>query len=156
MGAEVDSHTRNKRASQATLRPEPIKSTSLCRIRHPKFDNLILQSDTNTVNAPNDPPEKASVWQRTPHANLIRYQPSEVYFARFRVKGKLFRRSLKTNVITVARLRLADIEKSERQRAQSAGAVAAGKMTFGDFRVLQPPMPGMFNIFKNPPQAPTV
>ena len=32
----------------------------------------------------------------------------------------------------------------------------AAKMTFGDFRVLQPPMPGSFNIFKNPPQAPTV
>jgi integrase len=63
---------------------------------------------------------------------LVRYQASGIYFARFRVKGKLFRRSLKTNVITVDRLRLADIEKSERQRAQSAGAVAAGKMTFGD------------------------
>ena len=31
----------------------------------------------------------------------------------------------------------------------------AGKMTFGDFRVLRPPMPGMWNIFKNPPQTPT-
>jgi hypothetical protein len=30
------------------------------------------------------------------------------------------------------------------------------KMTWGDFRVLQPPMPGKFNIFKDPPVIPTV
>jgi len=34
-----------------------------------------------------------SGWQTTPHTNLIRYEPSGTYFARFRVKGKLFRRS---------------------------------------------------------------
>jgi myo-inositol 2-dehydrogenase/D-chiro-inositol 1-dehydrogenase len=32
----------------------------------------------------------------------------------------------------------------------------AAKMTWGDFRVLQPPMPGAHNIFKTPPQVPTV
>ena len=84
----------------------------------PHSPSQICQSDTDTVNAPHDPPEKASVWQRTPHANLVRYQASGIYFARFRVKGKLFRRSLKTNVITVARLRLADLEKAERQPEQ--------------------------------------
>jgi hypothetical protein len=35
-----------------------------------------------------------SPWQKTHFANLIRYKPSQVYFARFRVKGKLIRRSL--------------------------------------------------------------
>src|ERR1035438_6913703 len=73
-----------------------------------------------------------SDWQKTAYTNLIRYKPSQVYFARFRVEGKLFRRSLKTNHITVARLRLADLEKCEQQKAQSANAVVSGKMTFGD------------------------
>jgi integrase len=77
-------------------------------------------------------PEKDSVWQKTPFVNLIRYKPSQVYFARFKIGGKLIRRSLKTNVITVAKLRMADLEKSERQKAQSANAVTNGKMTFGD------------------------
>jgi hypothetical protein len=42
-------------------------------------------------------------WQETQHSNLIRYIPSGVYYARMRVKGKLIRRSLKTNVLTVAK-----------------------------------------------------
>jgi hypothetical protein len=77
-------------------------------------------------------PEKDSVWQKTPFVNLVRYKPSQVYFARFRIKGKLIRRSLKTTHITVAKLRMADLEKSERQKAQSVTAVVNGKMTFGD------------------------
>lgn len=48
------------------------------------------------------------------------------------MKGKLIRRSLKTNQLTVAKLRLSDLEKSERQRTQSINAVANGKMTFQD------------------------
>ncbi len=71
-------------------------------------------------------------WQKTPYANLIRYKPSQTYFARIRVKGKLIRRSLKTKSPSVAKLRLADLEKSERQRVHSASAVIGGRMTFGD------------------------
>ena len=92
------------------------------------IDNLILP----LVNESNDQSEKDSVWQKTHFSNLSRYKPSQVYFARFRVKGKLIRRSLKTDQISVAKLRLADLEKSEPQRTQSAHAVANGKMTFGD------------------------
>ena len=84
------------------------------------------------MNANNAQPEPVSDWQKTPYANLIRYKPSQVYFARIRVKGKLIRRSLKTDQITVAKLRLADLEKSERQKVQSIAAVANGKMTFGN------------------------
>jgi len=84
------------------------------------------------VLAADDQPEKDSVWQKTPYANLIRYKPSQVYFARIRVRGKLIRRSLKTNVITVAKMRLADLEKCEQQKAQHVQAVTNGKMTFGD------------------------
>jgi integrase len=94
------------------------------------LDILIPPSDTvrmeNAKTAPND------VWQNTRHTNLIRYKPSGTLFARFKVKGKLVRRSLKTTAITVAMLRLTDLEREERQRAESQSAVASGKMTFGD------------------------
>ena len=76
--------------------------------------------------------ESDSLWQKTPYTNLLRYKPSQIYFARLRVKGKLIRRSLKTNSITVAKLRLADLEKNEQQKAHSVQAVSSGKMTFGD------------------------
>ena len=78
------------------------------------------------------PSEADSDWQKTPYSNLIRYKPSGTYFARIRVKGKLIRRSLKTKSLSVAKLRLADFEKSERSRVHSAAAVVQGKMTFGD------------------------
>jgi hypothetical protein len=84
------------------------------------------------VKAQNDQPENDSVWQKTPFVNLVRYKPSQVYFARLRINGKLIRKSLKTNQITVAKLRLADLEKGERQKARSLTAVANGKMTFAD------------------------
>ena len=43
--------------------------------------------------------EKDSEWQKTPYANLVRYKSSAIYFARFRVRGKLIRRGLKTSQI---------------------------------------------------------
>ena len=58
--------------------------------------------------------------------------PSGVYFARIRVRGKLIRRSLKTNATSVAKLRLADLEKTERQRIEIQGAVPSGNRRFGD------------------------
>jgi integrase len=77
-------------------------------------------------------PDNESVWQKTPFANLIRYKPSQTYFARLRIKGKLIRRSLKTTTFSVAKLRLADLESAERKRTRSSAAVLQGKMTFGD------------------------
>jgi integrase len=76
--------------------------------------------------------EKESDWQKTPYANLVRYKSSGMYFARFRVRGKLIRRGLKTRQISVAKLRLADLEKQERQRAEHQTAVADGVMAFAD------------------------
>ncbi len=77
-------------------------------------------------------PKQELLWQNTPHANLVRYVPSETYFARIRVGGKLIRRSLKTKVLSVAKLRLADLEKAERQANESASALEGGKMIFAD------------------------
>jgi hypothetical protein len=76
--------------------------------------------------------EKTSAWLKTPYANLIRYQSSGKYFARLRIKGKLIVRSLKTNAITVAKLRLADLEKEERQKVENLVSAIDGTMTFGD------------------------
>jgi integrase len=93
-------------------------------------DFLILQFDTVCVNHSIAIPK--DLWQKTPFANLIRYVPSGVYFSRIRVRGKLIRRSLKTNKLAVAKLRLSDLAKVERQRIEVQGAVANGNMTFGD------------------------
>jgi len=76
------------------------------------------------MNADNEQSESASEWQKTPFANLVRFKRSQIYFARIRVKGKLIRKSLKTDKVSVAKLRLADFEKSERQKIQSISAVA--------------------------------
>ena len=79
-----------------------------------------------------EPRAKESPWQRTQYANLIRYKPSKKYFARIRISGKLIRRSLKTSVLSVAKLRLGDLEKKERQLAEHQTAAADGRMSFGD------------------------
>ena len=77
-------------------------------------------------------PLAASDWQKTQFANLVRYVPSGVYFARFKVRGKLIRKSLKTDSLSVAKLRLDDLEKLERTSAESHANATRGKMTFGD------------------------
>jgi len=74
----------------------------------------------------------SSQWANSPVANLVRYVPSGIYFARARVGGKLIRRSLKTDVLSVAQLRLSDLLKAERQGVESRASVSKGKMTFGD------------------------
>jgi hypothetical protein len=71
-------------------------------------------------------------WQKTQYSNLIRYVPSGTYFARLRVNGNLIRNSLKTDVLSVARLRLGDLEKAESESAEARQSVRQGKMTFGD------------------------
>ena len=70
-------------------------------------------------------------WQKTQYSNLIRYVPSGTYYARLRVKGKLIRKSLKTDLISVAKLRLSDLEKAEREAAERQKETSQGKMTFG-------------------------
>jgi integrase len=70
-------------------------------------------------------------WQKTPVANLVRHVQSGNYYARIRLRGKLIWKSLKTDRISVAKLRLSDFHKQERHRAEAHKAVARGKMTFG-------------------------
>jgi hypothetical protein len=50
-------------------------------------------------NVPSPTESKADVeWAKTPYHNLIRYKPSDNYFGRVRVNGKLIRRSLETHI----------------------------------------------------------
>ena len=88
-----------------------------------------IQAGANAANPNKD-------WQKTSYANLIRYVPSGIYYARLRVKGKLIRKSLKTDVLSVGKLRLGDFEKQERQRAESGESAAHGRMTMGDAMTL--------------------
>jgi integrase len=78
------------------------------------------------------PATSQSRWQKTQYANLIRYVPSGVYFARVRVGGKLFRRSLATHSLSVAKLKLGDLEKTERTKLEQTARLVAGKAIFRD------------------------
>jgi hypothetical protein len=66
-----------------------------------------LLSDTTCAKAAEQTSSSADLLQKSHYANLVRYVPSEIYFARIRVKGKLIRKSLKTDTLSVAKLRLA-------------------------------------------------
>jgi integrase len=70
-------------------------------------------------------------WQKS-GVNLYRYVPTGTYYARVRIQGKLKEHSLNTDKITVARLRLNDFVKEERQRAASLTNAGRGKMAGGD------------------------
>jgi integrase len=86
---------------------------------------------TSTIQSRADNAKSQSDWVKTPVANMIRYKPSGIYFARVRIRGKLFRRTLKTDVMSVAKLRLRDFIK-DRQEEMGDCSVLTGKMTVGD------------------------
>lgn len=71
--------------------------------------------ETTNVQSTAEIAERQSDWVKTPFANMIRYKPSGIYFARVRIRGKLFRQSLKTNVLSVAKLRLGDFIKDKEE-----------------------------------------
>lgn len=76
--------------------------------------------------------ESASLWTKAPVANLVRYEPSGIYFARAKVRGKLIRKSLDTNILSVAKLRLADVLDAEHRAVAPSQTKIVGKMTIGD------------------------
>ncbi len=59
-------------------------------------------------------------WERTNVTNLLRNRQSGTYYARVKVNGKQKWRSLDTAVFTVAKLRVADVEKTIRSQARAA------------------------------------
>jgi integrase len=76
--------------------------------------------------------ESDGVWTKAPVANLVRYESSGIYFARAKVRGKLVRKSLDTNILSVAKLRLADVLDAEHRAVAPSQTKIIGKMTFGD------------------------
>lgn len=70
-------------------------------------------------------------WQKTQVRNLFRYIPSKTFYARFRAGGNIIRKSLKTTVLSVAKLRLPDVIREYRAKYESSDAVSTGKMTVG-------------------------
>ena len=115
---------------------QPLLSKYLQTSKNSEIDFLILRFDTDDVNlSPNQSPagpSKAQDWQKTQYANLIRYVPSGTYFARLRVSGKLIVRSLKTRTLTVAKLKLADLEKELRSQAESGVKLTEGAVPFDE------------------------
>jgi integrase len=85
---------------------------------------------SNSLQSDNESADTA--WRKTHFANLVRYVPSGTYFARIRVRGKLIRKSLKTDVLSVAKLRLADFVKDHREGAEVAKTASKGRMTIGE------------------------
>jgi integrase len=73
-----------------------------------------------------------SVWQKTKTQHLIRYLPKGTFYAYFKVGGKPFRKSLRTDVYSVAKLRLADHIAEQRELAEASANHAAGRLTFAD------------------------
>jgi hypothetical protein len=65
-------------------------------------------------------------------ANLVRFVRSGVYFSRIRVQGKLIRRSIKTDTLSVAKLRFGDLKKVERQWVEIQGGPSSGNLRFGE------------------------
>jgi integrase len=83
-----------------------------------------------------DNAETESDWVKTQYSNIIRYKPSGIFFARVRVRGKLFRQSLKTNKVGVAKLRLGEFIKDRQDEMGDDSAAKSGKMTVGDAAII--------------------
>ena len=78
--------------------------------------------------AKNSTADQAKTWQPTQYANIVQHVPSGVYYARLRVKGKLIWRSLKTDKISIAKLRLTDVEEEERKKSEAGFVQAKDKI----------------------------
>jgi integrase len=72
-----------------------------------------------------------SDWETTGTQNLIRYVPSGTFFARFKIGRKLIRKSLNTQTLSTAKLRLRDMIHEYRARIEAGAALKSGKLTVG-------------------------
>ncbi|MDQ2867403.1 MAG: tyrosine-type recombinase/integrase [Verrucomicrobiota bacterium] len=75
--------------------------------------------------------EKVKTWQKTRLQNLIRHK-SGVYYARAFANGKEIWKSLRTSHFSVAKVKLADFLREQRERRSAAESARDGKMTFAD------------------------
>src|SRR5438067_13907730 len=70
-------------------------------------------------------------WQKTRLQNLVRHK-SGGYYARAFADGKEIWKSLKTSHFSVAKAKLADFLKEQRERRRALDSARNGKMTFAD------------------------
>ncbi len=70
-----------------------------------------------------------------------------------RVAGKLIRQSLKTDLLSVAKLRLADMENNEREAVAVRKSTSKGRMTFGDCVGIFKTQTEASNLIKPPAKA---
>ena len=112
--------------TQPPFRPLIIKHLRLLFGIRLYFYSLILQLVFMQTKTPD------KIWQKAPVANLYRYVPTGVYYARPRIKGKEKSKCLETDKLSVAKLRLADFISAEQRKATASGNLINGKMTFGD------------------------
>src|SRR5205085_1688590 len=94
----------------------------------PRTTDLIPPSDTVAMQSKKAEPKR--LWTKAPVANMVRYEPTGIYFIRAKVRGKLIRASLETNVLSVAKQRLSD-RLDAAHRSVPASTKIVGKMTFG-------------------------
>ena len=65
--------------------------------------------------------DQTKTWQSTQYANVVPHVPSGVYYAPLRIKGKLIWRSLQTERMLIAKLKLADVETWPGSRVWKCG-----------------------------------
>ena len=99
--------------------------------RSTKNGNPVLLSMTKTEQQIDRP----SVWERTRYQRLFRYVPSGTIFARFKIRGKQVRKSLKTTNLEMAKNKLAGLERNESAIAYER---RREKMLFGQIRYIIP------------------
>jgi integrase len=75
--------------------------------------------------------ETPETWQKTSVQNLVRHKTGR-YYARAYSGGKEIWKSLKTSAISVAKARLADFMKEQREKEVVYQSTFNGKMTVGD------------------------
>jgi hypothetical protein len=92
------------------LRAHTNKIDAFVAISAGHINHLILLLLTACMNDGQSASKSATERQKTQFANLARYTLSGIYFARIQVHGKLIRKSLKTDAMTVAKLRRSDLE----------------------------------------------
>jgi integrase len=92
------------------------------------LDLFILLFHTGGVKSPT---KTAKRWQKS-GVNLYRYVPTDTYYAKVRVKGKLYEKCLKTEKAAVALLLLKDYESHLRKNAENLDNATRGKMTVGN------------------------
>ena len=86
----------------------------------------------NAVDGERTETKALPLWLKTQTQNLFRNRDSETYYGRWRIGGKQIWKSLKTDVFSVAKLRLAD-ESAKIERLRGAGrAMASGDCTMHD------------------------